>query len=271
MSVKVTLNGDGLNYSKDASVVQAAQIIGFLNNTETQAGDSSLRNEPIILGEPTKPRKSPREYLLDTGARTNTQKILALSDYVSKRDSVEVISILDVKSAFSKAGEPVPRNFSRDLKDAVQTGYISEDDNQAGHYFITNKGYEVLENSFEKGQRAVRRRTKRSNGQGGSVVPINEKVSKLSFSDLLDGYPNYHSLNSKTERAMWIITYAKFNDIESLSGKEIEYVAQQLSDNIPNSQIAAAMRMPLAKGFISKIKGSYRIIHKGEEYLKEKI
>ena len=277
MSVKVSLNGDGLSFEAETTVLQAAQIIGFLGNeTNTMPlnANPSLSYEGAqpSLGMPTKP-VSPRERLIEVNAKTNPQKILTLGQYVIDRDRSENFSAADIKSLFGRAGEPIPRNLGRDIREAVRLGFIYEDESISDHFIVTGKGLEALGAGFagdtSKGPRSAssRKRTPRKNG----VSTVSESVKNMVVSDVKEGLPNYRTLAQKSDRLMWVLAYAQEAGIEMLTAKEIEDIAQRLSDNIPARQIAPFTQTALKRGYLSKTSDGYRILFSGIRYLKDKI
>ena len=189
MSVKVTLSGDGLNYESEASLVQAAKIIGFLNTEEPLAADYSsaaTTNAGFIDAPQAKPLSSPREAILSTGAKTNAQKILVLGAYLAQRDNSDDFATAELKTLFVKAGEPAPRNLARDIRDAVKAGYIMESMTSSDMYAVTNTGYKALEDGF--GSTAIKKTRKRSGTRPTRKADTPQWLLDLSVDDQLEEF-----------------------------------------------------------------------------------
>jgi len=102
-----------------------------------------------------------REFLNTSSAKRNPDKITAIAIYLRDHLDRETFSRDDVKGLFRKAGEPVPGNYARDFAVAVSSGWIAEDHNTSGEYYVTNSGEEALAEGFQaKPTRTKRKRTK---------------------------------------------------------------------------------------------------------------
>jgi hypothetical protein len=90
-------------------------------------------------------RASIREYLqtaaLDRGIHT---KILAVGQYMRDLESQSDFSREDIRSRFRSAGEPQPANFPRDFQKALRAGWIAEDHQNRGRYYVTRTGDEEI-------------------------------------------------------------------------------------------------------------------------------
>lgn len=269
MSVKVTLSGDGLNYQSDASLVQAAKIIGFLNTEEplpAEYGSSTVGGTNFIDAPQVKPLSSPREAILNTNAKTNAQKILVLGAYLAQRDNSDEFATAELKTLFVKAGEPAPRNLARDIRDAVKSGYIMESMTSSDMYAVTNTGYKRLEAGFSAS--AVKKTRKKSNGKPAKKAEIPEWLQTTSVDDQLEGFPSYRQIGTRSNRVLWILQWAARANRERLTGIEISAIADKLSDNIPTKQIAASFLQHLSSNRASKTVEGYKILYSGSEFLK---
>jgi len=275
MGVKVKLTGDGLNYETEATVIQAAKIIGFLNTQETLPGNytnaqQTESSQAGFLGEKVRQMSSPREAIMETGAKTNAQKIVVLGSYILERDSTDEFSSGELKSLFLKAGEPAPRNLSRDVRDAVRAGYIAESFDKSDSYIVTNTGRKAASDGFKAHGDPLSRRRKTHGGNGLKAKPavIPEWLRDLSISDQLDNFPSYRKMKTRSDKILWILQWAKDNKKERLNGGDIVCIADKISDNIPRSQIAATLSPYLSKSYVSKTADGYNILYEGTEYLK---
>jgi hypothetical protein len=182
MVVKVHLEGDGLTFEDETNVFNAAQIIGFLKNSESLTGGApsgGVASQPPLLGN-TQTRTSPREALQTSGAKTNPQKIAVLGHYQAAANNHEGFTIDEVKAAFKRAGEPLPKNLGRDVQAAVTSSLIYEEDGETGYYILSESAVEAIESGFQQqGKKAVKAKReggKRSNGT--ARVSLNEELLK---------------------------------------------------------------------------------------------
>ena len=271
MSVKVTLSGDGLNYESEASVVQAAKIIGFLNTEEPLPSDYSPTTVnagvSFIDAPQAKLLSSPREAILGAAAKTNSQKILVLGAYLIQRDNSDEFAAAELKTLFVKAGEPAPRNLGRDIRDAVKVGYIMESMASSDTYAVTNTGYRALEEGF--GATVIKRTYKKSAGvKSTRKTEVPEWLQGTSVDDQLEDFPSYRQISTRSNRALWILQWAVEAGRERVSGVEINAIADKLSDNIPAKQVAASFSQHLVNNRVSKTSDGYKILYNGTEYLK---
>lgn len=276
MSVKITLHGDGLQYETEASLIQAAKIIGFLNTQEPLMGEYPATQQVItspnsFLEEKAERQvSSPREAIIDSNARTNAQKIVVLGQYIIDRDATDEFASSELKALFLKAGEPAPRNLARDMRDAVRAGYIAESFDKSDAYIVTNTGYKAISENFtSSNSQPARKKKKASSTNGGSKSqPEPEWLKTITVSDQLNDFPSYRMMKTRGDKVLWILQWGKENQKDQLSGTDIVSVASKLADNIPSKQIASASSPYLSKSYISKNSEGYTILYNGTEYLK---
>lgn len=280
MSVRVKLQGDGLNYETEATVIQAAKIIGFLNTQEPLSGDYSPVQKIIpaqsdFLNNNTRAQtSSPREVILESGAKTNVQKILVLGAYLTERDTTDGFASTELKTLFTKAGEPAPRNLTRDMREAVRAGYIADSFDSSDSYIVTNTGRKVLAEGFHATSTSSSHKKRKTSSGAKSGLSKTYKapewLDSASIVDHLSGFPSYRKMKTRSDKVLWLLQWASLNGANQLSGSDIEYVAKKLSDSVPNKQVAAALTPYLSKSLVSKNSDGYSILYDGTEYLKGK-
>ena len=281
MSVKVQLQGDGLNYETEATVIQAAKIIGFLNTQDPLLNDyssSQQNNLParseFFDGTPRPQISSPREALLESGAKTNVQKILVLGVYITERDASDEFASTELKTLFLKSGESAPRNLARDIREAIRAGYIAESFDNSDSFIVTNTGRRIITEGFSISNKQTTHRRKKSNGTSKSGLSKAYKapdwLENSSVIDQLSGFPGYRKMKTRSDKILWILQWANLNGGNQLSGSDIEYVAKKLSDNVPNRQVASSLSPYLSKSLVSKNSDGYIILYDGTEFLKGK-
>ena len=274
MSVKITISGDGLSFEKDTDMHRAGQIIAFLSS-DVAVDASIVRAYPTspvaVLGVGETRRKSPRQALSESDAKTNAEKIVVLASFICTQKGVETFSPKEIQIEFKRAGESLPKNLTRDFMTAVAQGYILENDE--GDYSLTDLGLEVIEGGFTGVQKTTKNNSSKKR-KGGSKAkkstPIREEVTNLEITPQLNGYPDYWSYTVKGSRILWLLAYASDNNIsDGLSPSEVEYLASRLKDQIKIGSFTALTESSTKKGYMTTVKGCAKILKIGEDFLRE--
>jgi predicted transcriptional regulator len=262
MEVKIHIEGEGLSFDGETTITKAAQVIAFIK-AEAQSGVSVRPSFlPTIINTST----PPRQLILESGAKTNPQKIAVLGKYLLARDQ-HSFSAKEIQELLKKTGESLPRNFGRDLREAVRSGFIFEDQDMQGQYVLTEMGVEATERGFKvvKGLSAARSRKNGSSGK--QKIKISDGVSALEITPNEAGFPEYWNLKNKGHRILWILGYAHNHQISSLIPKEIEFLATRLRDNISASGVNALTGALVKRGFVAAATKQYRILQPGISFL----
>src|SRR3989344_6619226 len=132
MSVNITIEGDGLSFKGETELNKAVVILGFLTDTK--------RSETISEGAPgierPKERKSPRQAIMDLNASSNAEKVAAFLRYFLDKDGRDSLTTRDIEQTFTRSGEPKPGNLHRDIKKAINKGYIVESESERGAFSL---------------------------------------------------------------------------------------------------------------------------------------
>jgi hypothetical protein len=162
-SYDLTLKGDGISIDRPVSADIAVQIMSLaMGGSAANPAPSSPRVSAVPQRE-SGPTMAIREFLNDVGAKRNPDKIIAMAIYLRDHQGRDSFSRDDVKGLFRKAGEAIPANYSRDFGLALSSGWIAEDHETSGQYYVTKSGDETLAGGFQtKVTRARRKRTKGS-------------------------------------------------------------------------------------------------------------
>lgn len=273
MSVKITIAGEGLSFEKEADMLKAGQIIAFLSNdTPAQQTPPSYYSPTPgkLLGVGETSRRSPRQALIESDAKTNTEKIVVLAHFICERDGTLSFSPKEIQVEFKKAGESLPKNFTRDFNQAIALGYILENDDQGG-YILTDLGLDVLESGFLNNRQnsPLSGSKKRKGGKSKKVTTVRDEVSDLQIVPQLNGYPDYWSLSTKGSKILWLLAYAEENRVtEGLTPVEIEFMASKLKDQIKTGDFTALTKNNIKKGWMTTGKGFSKILKLGEDSLK---
>lgn len=160
---KLTLMGSGISIDKEIDQATAERVVHAVfgsQQTESSqlAGGADRPNDPQRL--------SLREVLEESEARTIPEKIVVIAAYLRDQQGQATCTREDNKGKFRTAGEPMPANYSRDFGKAVQSGWIAEDHQNSGKFYVTRRGDEALSTRFDSRSaspsRAPRRRQPRN-------------------------------------------------------------------------------------------------------------
>jgi ABC-type sugar transport system substrate-binding protein len=166
---KLSLEGNGITVAREVPESVARAIIALVMGGNPLSGGSAA---PPIVGVVANSAlsggvaaQSVREYLDETDAKRNPDKIVAIAGYLKSQGTTS-FSRDDVKQQFPKAGESIPGNYARDFALAVSTGWIAEHAN-TGTFYVTTKGEKAIENGFgDKIRRPGAKRKVRKNDVG---------------------------------------------------------------------------------------------------------
>lgn len=163
---KLQLEGDGIAVTKNVTEETARRIMnlimgaqsGFVSPTNavrnafvhgvSTISPSTANEQRLALPAPA--ATSPREYLDETGAKTNPEKILALASHLVDSNGAETFSSEEVKTMFPRSREPIPGNYSRDFRWVESNGWIAESPQENGRFYITNTGRKAISGNFPK-------------------------------------------------------------------------------------------------------------------------
>lgn len=272
MEIKISIIGGGLQYEGSTTITKAAQVIAFLNAKENNLIDNNMLPEKspadYMLTE-TAPKVSPRQMIIETNSKTNAEKITAFIYYLKKYQNKSSLGVQEIKSLFGKAGETMPQNFSRDLKDAVRLNYVYEIND--GNYELTEFGGEAVEKHFvlEDVKKIERKRSKSK-----ISTEVRTEIAKLELGSVEEGFPVFHDLN-KGQQILWVcvVVDQKYKIVE-LSTREIVYLVDHLKGNITTGTFTALNETNIKKGYLKIAGDNFKVtqvgINKIVEIVKEK-
>ncbi|NIM11659.1 MAG: hypothetical protein GTO45_06165 [Candidatus Aminicenantes bacterium] len=127
--------------SNDISVRTSTSFGGPLEQSIIQSDEN---NTKLI----EKPKKSIREFLVESKAKRAIEKITAIGVFLDKHKNKKNFTKEKIKKSFQEASEKVTTNLPRDIKATIGAGWIAELDEEKGHYYVTNTGNEAVTNKF---------------------------------------------------------------------------------------------------------------------------
>lgn len=170
----LSITGEGLSLEREVDQATALAVVNLVltgqkpqiptQHIEALAPRPAGIPHPAVAaqGQAPSPPVSVKEYTHELGAQNNADFILAFAAYITSREGRERFTRDELKSFFPKAGEPVPKNYTRDFGNTVDWGWVAEDHEQPGQWYITRAGTNALENQFAKETRKTTRARRRS-------------------------------------------------------------------------------------------------------------
>jgi len=268
-SVKLTLAGQ-LTYSSEISLAQAVEVLALLTSGRSDPGGSPVDRRPNARLGGRSDAMSPRQALEASGARTNSEKIVAFAMLVARQSAKETFTVDDVKPLFRQARASTPGNLTRDLSAAIQNGWIA-DAEDSGEYYVVGKATEVLETGFESLKSRQNGGRSRSSGSRRSrrAVPKPEAFADAEVSPVIEGLIDYHKVKTKTDKYLWAVNAAKLLGVETVDNAELTWLTDQLGEGLVRNDLGSYFRGNHKVGFVNKnSEGRVRITPKGVDHLR---
>lgn len=267
MSVKIHLEGDGLLYDSETNTFNAAQIIGFLQAHEAKPDMSSKPGS--LVEAANKPKVSPREAIVSSGAKTNPQKIVALGHHVAEIAGDDGFSLEEVKKAFKRAGEPMPKNFGRDVKEAVKSSWIYEE--EPDHYVLTEVAFGYIASGFPTTDKKTPKRQSGRRTSSARTTMNEDLYTKLKEKGAnLKAYiaERQNAYDGKTSAQVAIIATWLSDEIglDGLAPSDLQAVRRYLGEPAGNPQ-SQIINATTRDGYFSHKKdGRSFLSSKGEDF-----
>ncbi len=267
MTVKISIDGEGLTFKKDIGVQKAGQIIAFLGADESSA---PIERGPLLTTTSKilpQIEQSPKDLIIQANAKTNAQKITVLGSYLLDKDGNDDFLIKEVQLQMRKLGEE-PGNFNRDLKAAMSLQYIYQlPPKKDGKYGITDAGREAIQNQFSE-EVKIKPKSHKKHGGFKQSIPPRDEVTTLAIVSDMEGYPNFHKLPTKADSILWVMAYCDAQKIESLTPKEVEFLTDKLRSKIPQNAFSPHNKRNIKEGYVSQTDGKFKLQQKGFDHLK---
>lgn len=276
MDVEVSLNGGGLQFTGKVTLFQATQIMAFIAKpvgTEMEEQKAELLDKAVttdtrkIEASTTSTYESPRQAIDQLQAKTNGQKIVAISLFLgANSQNGMILQNEDVLAEFARAGEATPANWTRDLKDAISGGYIYPIDKKS--FRLLSPADNVSEVGFKKSKRK-RTAGKTADGEKLPKLTVRNEVNSLSLTTSLDKHIDYFDSPSRADQILWILQYAKSHNIVDLNRLEICHISAKLGGDINSKSFASANVANVKNGYIASAGQAISVTVKGERHLTE--
>lgn len=157
---KLTIRGAGLVFDRDIPDHLVLRVMNLVltgvSGSETRKQDDDTRDSG------TDGRKeSLAEFYRRAEPRKIPEKLATIGAYFQKVIEKDSFTLDDLRGQFRAVNEPVPGNLPRDLKVAQGAGWIAEEHDQRGEYFVTRTGLDAVEAGFSRDTGRKPRRRKR--------------------------------------------------------------------------------------------------------------
>lgn len=178
---ELTLEGDGITVKRSVDRATALAILNSVLSPQRPEAASDLGSGGALFAEPqaaveqapgvgaakiaprlpapatgtSTPNDKPtslREYVNRFEPKTNAQIILCIAQFLAEHESLDRFQRDEIKPKFPAAGEPLPKNYSRDFQTAMDKGWIGADPMNSSLFFVTRTGEQQLAKGF-KGRR----------------------------------------------------------------------------------------------------------------------
>lgn len=143
------LEGQGISVSRNVGQDLARAILDIVMGGNVRARPGKTAPEPNDVREDRgRPSLSLHEFFENSQAKRNPDKIAVIGEYIIEHEGRHAFSRDELRGRFREAGEAVPANFPRDFGWALKNGWIAEDLENRGSYYVTKKGKEAIEEKF---------------------------------------------------------------------------------------------------------------------------
>jgi hypothetical protein len=166
---KFSLVGPGLTVQRDLTQSAALAALQVALGGAPQVLPGSSNEKRLGFGGGDARRLSLREYMEEAGAKSYPSKVVVVGRYLRDVEGQPDFSREETKDRFRSAGEPPASNLPRDFTVAVANGWIAEDHERNGRFYVTRRGDEAADGRFEGGTPTSRSRRKRKSGHSGSA------------------------------------------------------------------------------------------------------
>lgn len=157
---RVKVEGPGINFTHeiDSEKIPAIMAVcyGARSGGPSEVPSMTQKNTQTRPGQ----EESLREYVNRLNPQYEAQRILTFAGYIKSYRGQGLFDRNAIKSLYREAQEVVPANLGRDIANAIRKGWIADDREKPGSFYVTNTGEKLL-GSGEL-PRITRKRAKRS-------------------------------------------------------------------------------------------------------------
>lgn len=150
IAYEIRLSGPGIKIDKHIDQSTAFAVLQMVFGGAGGAEGPTAASAPHDRS--SQPRQQPplsvREFLESSRAKTNSERIATFGAFLRDHQKQQDFTREDIRVSFKNAGEPLPGNLARDFQATLQEGWIAEDHQNSGRYYVTRKGDELISRNF---------------------------------------------------------------------------------------------------------------------------
>lgn len=168
---KLSIEGSGLKFEREIPDAVVLKILKLVLTGGGAQGDDSQVDEDRPDSANTARREALAEYYRRVAPKKNPQRLTVIATYLEQTLGRSSFTPEDLRGQFRHVGESAPANLPRDFRDAVTEGWIAENHDSPGQYYVTQSGRDAVASSFsaEGGRRGGRPRRRKRTAKSASA------------------------------------------------------------------------------------------------------
>lgn len=167
---KLSIQGAGLKFERDIPDAVVLRILKLVLTGGGQIDDSPVAEDRADNGTGAR-REALAEFYRRVAPKKNPQRLTVIAAYLQSRLGRSSFTHDDLRSQFRHVGESAPANLPRDFRDAIAEGWIAEDHDAPGQFYVTQSGLDAVDAAFsaEDAKRGGRSRRRRRTSKGATA------------------------------------------------------------------------------------------------------
>jgi hypothetical protein len=171
----ITIAGPGMHFAREISDEQVLSILRLLLGGK-QGGyvsEEHRSNFGSPMGLPR--RQAISEFYRSVAPKRYPEKLVTIAAYLQQTLSRHYFTPEDLRTQFRQVNETPPANLPRDFKAAMGAGWIAEDPEAPGQFFVTQSGLDAVASGFTANSKRISKpRRRRQNSvkkqQGAAAI-----------------------------------------------------------------------------------------------------
>ena len=157
----VTIQGLGMQFARDISETQVLSILRLLLGGEQDGYGPEEAGSGLENSGRSRRRQALSEFYRRLAPKRYPEKLVTIAAYLQQTLSREYFTPEDLRTQFRHVNETPPANLPRDFKAAMGLGWIAEDPDAPGQFFVTQPGFDAVDCGFSADVRKTSRRRRR--------------------------------------------------------------------------------------------------------------
>lgn len=172
----LTIRGQGLSFEREipqSLVLRIMHLALVGEEPPAAAGRREAVGQQDGNGNGGRRRESLAEFYRRVSPKKYPEKLATIGTYLSEVMGRESFTPDELRSQFRSVNEPPPANLPRDFKAAMGAGWIAEEHDQPGQYYMTQTGRDDVAAGFSSDAKKPTR-TRRKRRASKTVVESGE-------------------------------------------------------------------------------------------------